>query len=115
MKQISEEETPITSSRLFGPEMALALLVAISGFKKSRFQGPPLPMALVMDIARIKSSVCCFPVLRKGQYPYPLFYKNDFRVHPDLAFLVYEDVHPSSFHFTSLKNRRKKITRHFPV
>jgi hypothetical protein len=35
-----------------------ALLVAISGPKKSRFQGPPLPMALVIDIARIK--ICTY-------------------------------------------------------
>jgi hypothetical protein len=38
----------------FGLKMALALLVAFSGPKKSRFQGPPHPMALVIDIARIK-------------------------------------------------------------
>ncbi len=34
--------------------MALAMLDAISGPKKSQFQGPPLPMALVIDIAPIK-------------------------------------------------------------
>ncbi len=38
-------------SRLFGAQMSLASLVAITGSKKSRFPGPnPLPLALIMDL-----------------------------------------------------------------
>ncbi len=42
--------------RLFGPKMACASLVAISGQKKSLdFQGTRLSMALVMDLPSSKS------------------------------------------------------------
>jgi hypothetical protein len=62
-KACMDEEGALKIS-IFGVQMALTLLIAISGPKKVlifrdqkslEFQGLPLPMALVMDLARTQN------------------------------------------------------------
>ena len=54
----SKSKSPIV--QLFGTQMALALLVAISGHQSFNFQDPPIPMALVIDLL-VSKPLCTGP------------------------------------------------------